>query len=378
MWRMVLVMTAMTIRNRNKVVLVSAFTAGTLGVAGLVGLALPGGAESSPALPPVSAQELLESVAAATPPAMAGTIEVDNALGLPAIPGLPTQLADDATVRVWHDGGERSRISMPADDGEQTIVDDGDTVWTWNPSDRTVTTADHDAALLDEAERQAGEPNADPASIVREILGVVEESSTVSVDGTAEVADRAAYELVLAPAPTERSLLREVRVAVDSETRLPLRLSVYANGAIEPVLSIAFTEFTVGPQDDSLFTFTPPAGSTVVTADEAAKKQQPEDGPAVPEPTLVGEGWDSVLVTQLPAGMLDPRQIEGGDGPGPGGGSETIDPRALLRQFGTPVEGAWGSGVLVSTTVVSVIITDDGRVAGGAVPQQVLIEALSR
>jgi hypothetical protein len=55
-----------------------------------------------------------------------------------------------------------------------------------------------------------------------------------------------------------------------------------------------------------------------------------------------------------------------------------LDPKALLERFGTPVSGAWGSGRLISTAVLSVIITEDGRVAAGAVPQQVLIEALSR
>jgi hypothetical protein len=55
-----------------------------------------------------------------------------------------------------------------------------------------------------------------------------------------------------------------------------------------------------------------------------------------------------------------------------------MDPQALLKRIGTPVNGPWGSGRLISTAVVSVIITDDGRVAAGAVPQQVLVEALSR
>ena len=43
--------------------------------------------------------------------------------------------------------------------------------------------------------------------------------------------------------------------------------------------------------------------------------------------------------------------------------------RSLLR---TP-----GSGRLITTAVGSAIITDDGRVAAGAVPEQVLTDALT-
>jgi hypothetical protein len=45
---------------------------------------------------------------------------------------------------------------------------------------------------------------------------------------------------------------------------------------------------------------------------------------------------------------------------------------------GTAVSGAWGNGRLITSAVGSMIVTDDGRVAVGAVPEPVLTEALSR
>src|SRR5215207_8590174 len=89
--RMVFGMTATAGKNRNAV-LVSAFAAAAIGVAGLAALALPAGAGQQPSLPEISAEELVSSALSAQPPAMNGTIGVDNALGLPAVPGLPTQL----------------------------------------------------------------------------------------------------------------------------------------------------------------------------------------------------------------------------------------------------------------------------------------------
>ena len=71
---------------------------------------------------------------------------------------------------------------------------------------------------------------------------------------------------MLTPLPTERTLLREVRVAVDAETRQPLQLTVLAQGSGEPALQVGFSEIAYGPQDASLFTFTPPPGTTVQDA----------------------------------------------------------------------------------------------------------------
>lgn len=362
--------------NRNKVVLVSALAAATLGVAGLAALAVPAGAGEQPVLPDVSAADLLSSVLDAQPPALAGSIEVDNALGLPTIPGLPSDLIGDGSrIRVWLDGDGRSRISVPSQAGEQTVVDDGTTVWKWESAGRTVT-------RIDKSEHARTDTGMDPAAMATELLELVRPTSTVAVDGTAEVAERPAYELVLAPTPTERTLLREIRVAIDSETRLPLRLVVLANGTDDPVFSIGFDELTVGPQDAALFRFTPPAGAAVTEPDlphdtDGGPGSGPGTGPdgglfGGEDATIVGDGWDTVIVTELPTGALT-RPV-----PGAGQHGRDLDPTALLDKIGTPVSGPWGDGRLISIAVGSVIITEDGRLAVGAVPQQVLVEALSR
>jgi hypothetical protein len=45
----------------------------------------------------------------------------------------------------------------------------------------------------------------------------------------------------------------------------------------------------------------------------------------------------------------------------------TTDPTAPdLSTIGTPVNGTWGSGRLITTAVGSAIVTDDGRIAAGA------------
>ncbi len=329
------------------------------GVVGLGLLALPGGAGAAPVLPPVTPEELVTSVLQADPDAFAGTVELDNALGLPAVPGIPA--AGTSGARIWSDGEDGGRVQIASDTGEQTLVSDGTTFWAWDSEDRTVVTGSK--------EEQPAEERAavDPAAAATEAIRTLQTSSDVTVDGTSEVAGRPAYELVLTPAPDERTLLREVRIAVDAEQRIPLRLTVLAQGSTDPALQLGFTELTFGPQDPTLFTFTPPPGATVETPPARPEGARPEGAPEFDgvAPQVVGDGWDTVVVASMPQDAA----------PAPEDGDEG-DLRGQIAGFGTPVSGPWGSGTLISTAVGSAIVTDDGRIAAGAVPEQVLTEAL--
>jgi outer membrane lipoprotein-sorting protein len=319
-------------------------------LAGVVGLGLlvaPGGAGAAPELPPVGAEELVASVLTAEPGPFGGAVQVDSALGLPALPDLPQVADGTSTARVWSDGEGRGRVQLPTDSAEKTIVDDGTTLWHYDSAGGTVSRSAHPDRSRDAAAA------ADPTALAAGLVERLRATSTVAVDGTAEVAGRPAYELVLAPAPTERTLLREVRIAVDAERRVPLRLTVLGNGATEPALQAGFTDVEFVPQDPALFTFTPPPGATV--EQHTAPAGRP--GGAGDEPTVVGDGWDTVVVAALP---------DGGE----------VAPE--LGALGTPVSGEWGRGRLVTTAVAGAIVTDDGRVAAGAVPEQVLTEALGR
>jgi outer membrane lipoprotein-sorting protein len=343
--------------------------AAAIAVAGAVGLgllAIPGGAGAAPELPPVTPEDLVSSVLAADAGPFNGTVELDNALGLPALPNLPQAADGKSTARIWSDGQGRGRVQLPTAAGERTLVSDGTTFWAWNSEDSTVQTSP-----VDKGKAEQHSPATDPTAAATQALATLRASSDIRVDGTAEVAGRPAYDLVLTPAASERTLLREVRVAVDAEKRVPLRLTVLANGSTDPVLQIGFTDLTFGPQDAAMFTFTPPPGATVTPAPAGSG---PDSKPARPEgaaaPTIVGDGWDTVVVangSQLGGVLNNPQQ-----------GAPQGRPNIDLSALGTPVSGSWGHGTLISTAVASAIITDDGRVAAGAVPEQVLTEALAK
>ncbi|MBB3050669.1 outer membrane lipoprotein-sorting protein [Prauserella isguenensis] len=336
--------------------------AGTaVGALGLGLLSMPAGAESAPELPEVGAQQLVGSVLKAQPPAMSGTATVDNQLGLPAMPGMPA--LDAQSARVYYDGDGRGRVAMEQQSSEVTYVLGEREFWSYDSAAGTATRAE----LPAEAGAKHRNPKAngaDPARAATQIVDKLKESSNVSVDGTARVAGRAAYELVLTPKPDERTLVREVRVAVDAEERLPLRLSVLTHGTTEPAFEMGFSEIEFGPQPDRLFEFSPPEG-TKVTEPEGDRPGGPRgDAEGTPELEVTGDGWDTVVIGRVPQELRDRAESDG------------VDVNGMLERFGKPVQGEFGSGHVIETRIGTALITDDGRLAAGAVPQQVLQQAL--
>jgi outer membrane lipoprotein-sorting protein len=342
----------------------------TLGVAGLAVIAMPAGAGESPQLPAVSADDLVQSVLTARTPALGGTVKVENNLGLPTavLPGVGA-LPDSA--RVYNDGNGHSRLALQQGTNEETIVHDGATVWDYRSSDNSARKFTVPAEIPEQARDGAAPQLSDPAKAGTQLLAKVRETSTVTVEGTARVAGRTAYELVLTPKPAERTLLREVRVTVDSETRTPLRFAVLTQGTADPALQIAFSDIQFTQQPAELFRFSPPAGAKVTEQQPKADQQAVDKAKQVAGSTkVVGDGWDTVLTGSIPAGALN-SQPNAGKGEGRGS-----DPKALLARFGKRVTGAWGSGYLITTKVGTAVVTDDNRFAAGAVPEQVLYQAL--
>lgn len=335
-------------------VAMAALAVTAVGAIGLGVLTMPAGAGADPALPPVSAEDLVSSVLTSKVPPLNGTVTAHNALGLPPLPGVAAPLTKpESNLRVWSDGQGHDRLALPSRGGEQVLIEDGRTLWRYDSSSRTATALEHGAAPDHQRPPMAG-----PAQTAQELVGDLRKSSTVVVDGTGRVAGRPVYQLVLTPAPAERTVLHEVRVAVDSATRVPLQLTVLTNGSPGPALQIGFSDLTLGAQDPALFHFTPPAGVKVERPDSAKPPGQHEGDMIHTQ----GDGWDTVVLGQLP-----PMQ--------PGARN---DPLALIQRIGHPTSGPWGQGWVVQTAVGTVVVTSAGRVAAGAVPQQVLNEALTR
>jgi len=153
--------------------------------------------------------------------------------------------------------------------------------------------------------------------------------------------------------------VKDATVAVDAQTGVPLEVSVYAKGQSKPAATVAFSSIDYGAPAASVFDFTPPKGTKVENEQLGGDHRRPQSAPQLPadkRPTVIGDGWDAIA--ELPAGSVDLAQLSGAAAQS--GGADASSLLGLLQ----PVAGGRG----VQTSLVSVLITDDGRVLAGAVP----------
>ncbi len=369
-----------------------------VGVIGAVTVGASVAANASTPLPPRTAAQLLVDLQGAHLTGLSGTVVQSSDLGLPALPGftggsgsgsgmgsssdLTSLLSGTHTLRVWYAGDTKQRVALLGSLGESDVVRNGTDVWMWSSKDKTAThyTLPAKAGGLDgKAVNPSPVPTpVDPQQAAEKALAAIDPTTKVTTDGTATVAGRAAYELVLTPR-SSATLVRQVRIAIDAANHLPLRVQVYSTKVADPAFEVGFTQVDFATPEARQFTFTPPPGTTVK---QGTLPMGPSTRPSTPSlpaqakgdhPSVVGKGWDSVVVAHL--GATPPRDL----GVGPSGSGKTSGP---LAQLGTvlkalpSVSGSWGSGHLFQGTLVSVLITDNGRIAAGAVTPETLYAAL--
>jgi outer membrane lipoprotein-sorting protein len=303
----------------------------------------------------------------------------------------PMALASgENTLRVWTDGPDQQRLAMIDRSAETTVVRNGQEAWVWSSADATAdryVLPGRDGPKgpgLDGSELPPGvELPSTPQEAAAMALEAIDPSTEVTTSGVGTVAGRDAYELVLTPRD-DQTLVARVTLSMDAETNVPLRVRVHSTAMPDPAFEVGFTSVDYSTPDPSLFEFTPPPGATVTEHDPADMAALEEssgaeaDRPSA-EPTVVGEGWSSVVIMDLPTdGLADlaqegTREQSDGRMGGDGGAGTAL---ALIEAL--PAEsGAWGTGRVLRGTLFSVILTDDGRVALGAVSPEALGAALA-
>jgi outer membrane lipoprotein-sorting protein len=362
-----------------------AVPAGALVVTGAVMAGtLISAAQAAPGLPARSPAQLLAEVADSTTPPLTGTVVETAAFGLPALPAtgnttsLSSLLTGSHTIRVWYSSPGHFRLSVPESLSESDVIRDGSTAWLWQSTLNKVTKFTLPAHAAKQAKQAVPKQPLTPQQAAQQVLAAVGPTTTVSVATNVTVAGQPAYALVLAPKDA-RSLVGQVQIAIDGRNGVPLRLQVFARGASSPAFQVGYTAIqfvTPAPADLS---FTPPPGSTVTQVNLTGGHETKGQGQQPSGVTTIGSDWLTVL--KLPASMLTPgASTPGASAPGastPAGGSAG-DSAAVLRALlasATPVHGAWGTGRLLRTSLVSVLITDQGSAYVGAVQPSVLYAA---
>jgi outer membrane lipoprotein-sorting protein len=356
--------------------------------AATIGLVPALASSGSPDLPKITAEELISKIAASDTEQLSGSVKVTTDLGIPSLPGgvslgdlagkqqgsggasPESKLAELAsgthTLRVAADGPERQRVSIIEKAAEYSVIHNGDEMWAYDSADNSLYHAKSpEKAAKGDHRREAPEDlsGITPREAAKKALAAVDDTTQVKVDGTARVAGRDAYQLLIRPKQND-STVGAIRIAVDAHNWVPLKFTLEPRSGGKAAIDVAFTQVDFGKPKASTFRFTPPKGAKV-TEESRVKHEAKGEEKSLRELSglnVVGKGWDSVARLDLPGGL--PASASGGGEPGD-----------FLGSLGKKVKGDFGSGTVLSTRLVNALITDDGKVFVGAVDKSALIDA---
>ncbi|MGW0464431.1 LolA family protein [Streptomyces sp. NPDC003027] len=355
--------------------------------AATIGLVPALAASGDPKLPEITAQELVEKIAASDTQTVSGTFKISTDLGLPSIAGLADGLAGGGagsssadpqdklaelvsgthTLRVAADGPDRQKLTVLDGSDEYSLIHNGEDVWAYDSKSNEVL---HEKAETGGAKEK--ELPSTPKEMADEILKAADGTTSITVGGTAKVAGRDAYQLVIKPKQSG-STVESVKVAVDAENGVPLKFTLASTAGGKPVVDAGFTKVDFGRPAASTFDFKAPKGAKVTEGevsqgeDSSAEHGKPAEGlekglADFSGMNVIGEGWTTIatLDTGAPAPKTDeaPAEVKG-----------------FLDALGDKVSGKFGSGTVFKTKLVNALMTDDGKVYVGAVTQDALVDA---
>jgi hypothetical protein len=267
-------------------------------------------ATTRPDLPAIAPGALVASSLAAAADrslSMSGTVQTHVDLGVPELPasfggasGPLGLLLSDQTFKVWRSpDGMRVAQILPAAERDAIVTPAG--AWFWD----SARFAAWHASLPGASALPTPPSAADLDAIVSKMLARLMPYASVSEAPQTEVAGRAAYVLRLTPTSTS-TLVDRVEVAIDGETRVPLRLDIFARGRSAAVVRAGYTNVSFGSVDPSVFVFDPPAGAAVHQVQPGASDAAGSE--AAPAVRWFGTGFDLIGVVRVPS---VPRELAG-------------------------------------------------------------------
>ncbi|MFE6662977.1 outer membrane lipoprotein carrier protein LolA [Streptomyces sp. NPDC057697] len=374
--------------------------------AATIGLVPALASSGDPDLPKISAQELIEKIAASDTEQLSGTVRISTDLGLPSLGGLAESFASGAaggkggssadpqermtelasgthTLRVAADGPDKQRVSILDDAAEYSLIRNGDQLWAYDSE------SDEAYHATEGAGRDAGKKPAHPVpegvpttpkAFAEQVLAAAGPTTSVTVDGTAQVAGRDAYKLVVKPKQSG-STIGSATIAVDAENGVPLKFTLLPSAGGKAIVDAGFTKVDFSEPDASSFTFTPPKGTSVTEADDAKARHGADKGlgeflpgaeglgaggRGAEDTRVIGEGWGAIAEITTPGAAALPSK-----------GSDDVPAEAqqFLDALGDKVSGKFGSGTVFKTRVVNALMTDNGKVYIGAVTKDALVKA---
>ena len=356
----------------------------------IAGLQIPA-AQASPVLPARTAAQLLANISQDQKlPPLTGTVVETTSLGLPQLPqasnptSLSSLLTGSHTVKVYYQNPQHFRLSLQQPMSETDVIRSGNTLWLWQSTSNSVTEFSAPPGAVKHAKPTppAG-PVLTPQQAANEVLQAVGKTTTVGVQTNVDIAGEPAYQLSLAP-KDHRSLIGRVLIAIDAKYGMPLRVQVFAKGATSPAFQVGYTNLNFTAPAPANYQFTPPPGASVDKVNLGSGPATKQSGTQQDNSGFGTYGSDWLTVASLPeADLLSSLGTGPGGSPAPaapssGPGGLGGDSQAVIRGLigaAKPVSGSWGTGTLLQTSLVSMLMTG-GEVYIGAVQPSVLYAAV--
>jgi outer membrane lipoprotein-sorting protein len=201
-----------------------------------------------------------------TSPDQSGTLVVEGWMQK-----LPDAADGQPHARVRAEVREASQAAMVG----TLVVSDGDTFWLYSPNDNTVVTGS--AADM---KSQAPSTPAGATQMLQDVIQQGLDAVDLKVLGEEQVAGKSTWKVSVAPKAETSAKLQLAGVIdgtmwVDEQLALPLKLALDAGDLGSGSLEVRTIEVNSGLSAD-LFSFTPPAGATIVQAADLAAKMAPK------------------------------------------------------------------------------------------------------
>ncbi|MEU8840025.1 DUF2092 domain-containing protein [Streptomyces roseus] len=378
------------------------------GVAAATVAMVPAFANSGgPDLPKVTAQQLIEKIAASDVQQLSGSAKISTDLGLPKLAsgllggsGISggsanpedkiAQLANGShTLRVAADGPDRQKLTFVDGKDEYSLIHNGADVWGYDSKANEVWHEKNPGAAAGKDEKKTADRlgGASPQQLAQDVLKAAGPTTDVSVGETAQVAGRDSYQLVLKPKQSGTTV-GSVKIAVDAKNGVPLRVQLLAAEGGKPIVDAGFTKVDFAKPSADTFAFTAPKGAKVTEgAAESGKDGHGKEfkgldsfpgldaltggmGGKGGETKMLGEGWATIARIDTGAGKgLQDLEKSANDKDAPKQAKQFLD------SLGGKVGGKFGEGRVFKTRLVNALITDDGKVYVGAVTKDALVQA---
>jgi hypothetical protein len=302
--------------------------------------------------PAVSADQLRSRILASGNLSFSGYAESNATFGLPSLPGLSdvTSLLDGVTrMQVWQASPSRWRVDVLTDTGERDTYQDPGSSYVWDSGSELLTKIIGRPSL-----RLPQASDFLPPALAMRLLREAGSTARLTVLPPRRVAGRAANGLRVVPADPASTVGR-IDIWADAATGLPLNIQVTGRGARQPALETQFFQVGRWTPERSILAPQRGPGTGFTTANASSLAGELNHLAPIVLPVKLAGRPVRFVPELLPLGLYG-QGLSTFAVLGLGGSTGLRLLSGAQTAGGTPLSTADGTGVLVVSPLVTVVL----------------------